>query len=227
MRAMPRLLVSLAVALAILSTTARAEDAKPAPAAAEGGELYAVFVTSRGKIGVKLLPAEAPNAVQSFVQLAKGQKAWTDPKTRKDVKERLYDGTLFHRVIPGFMIQGGDPLTRGEPVGRNYAGFGTGGPGFRLDDELKPGTTPFATPCQLAMANMGPNTNGSQFFITEVPTPHLNPRACAESRSGICGYVHLGAGVCGCERVAEIARAGNGQTRLEKVEITSKAPSCR
>ncbi len=100
-------------------------------------------------------------------------------------------------------------------------------PGVRFDDELKPGTTPFAVPCQLAMANSGPNTNGSQFFITEVATPHLNPRPCGESRSGVCGYVHFGQGVCGCERVAEIARAGNGQTRLEKVEITSKAPTCR
>jgi cyclophilin family peptidyl-prolyl cis-trans isomerase len=125
------------------------------------------------------------------------------------------------------MIQGGDPLTRGEPVGKNYAGFGTGGPGFRFDDELKAGTTPFALACQLAMANMGPNTNGSQFFLTEVPTPHLNPRPCRESPTGICGYVHFGDGVCGCERIAEIARAGNGQTRLERVEIVAKPPSCR
>ena len=204
-----------------------AAPAARAQASKAAGDQYAVFVTSRGKIGVKLLPGEAPNAVKNFVELAKGTKAWEDPKTRQQVKAPLYEGTLFHRVIPGFMIQGGDPLTKGEPIGKNYAGFGTGGPGFRFDDELKAGTTPFAVPCQLAMANMGPNTNGSQFFITEVPTPHLNPRACTESRSGVCGYVHFGQGVCGCEHVAEIARAGNGATRLEKIEISSKAPSCK
>ncbi len=224
---MNRTVLALAAALALLvSPAAHAQAAKPKPAAATGDQ-YAVFVTSRGKIGVKLLPAEAPNAVKNFVELAKGEKAWTDPKTRKEVRVPLYDGTLFHRVIPGFMVQGGDPLTRGEPVGRSYAGFGTGNPGFRFDDELRAGTTPFATPCQLAMANSGPNTNGSQFFITEVPTPHLNPRPCGDSRTGVCGYVHFGEGVCGCERVKEIAQAGNGQTRLDRVEITSKPPTCR
>jgi peptidylprolyl isomerase/peptidyl-prolyl cis-trans isomerase A (cyclophilin A) len=225
MRAMTRTLRSAALAAALLVVpAARAE----APKTKASGDQYAVFVTSRGKIGVKLLPAEAPTAVQNFVELATGKKPWRDPKTgQQQTKAPLYDGTLFHRVIPGFMIQGGDPLTRGEAVGKNYAGFGTGNPGFRFDDELKPGTTPFAVPCQLAMANSGPNTNGSQFFITEVPTPHLNPRPCGESRSGVCGYVHFGQGVCGCEHVAEIARAGNGQTKLEKVEITSSPPTCR
>ena len=219
---MNRTLPALALLSLLAAPVARAQASKAA-----AGDQYAVFVTSRGKIGVKLLPGEAPNAVKNFVELAKGTKAWEDPKTRQQVKAPLYEGTLFHRVIPGFMIQGGDPLTKGEPIGKNYAGFGTGGPGYRFDDELKAGTTPFAVPCQLAMANMGPNTNGSQFFITEVPTPHLNPRACTESRSGVCGYVHFGQGVCGCEHVAEIARAGNGATRLEKIEISSKAPSCK
>jgi peptidylprolyl isomerase/peptidyl-prolyl cis-trans isomerase A (cyclophilin A) len=218
---MNRTLSAVALLALLSAPVARAQASKAA------GDQYAVFVTSRGKIGVKLLPGEAPNAVKNFVELAKGGKAWQDPKTRQQVKAPLYEGTLFHRVIPGFMIQGGDPLTKGEPIGKNYAGFGTGGPGYRFDDELRAGTTPFAVPCQLAMANMGPNTNGSQFFITEVPTPHLNPRPCAESRAGVCGYVHLGQGVCGCEHVAEIARAGNGATRLEKVEITSKPPSCQ
>jgi peptidyl-prolyl cis-trans isomerase A (cyclophilin A) len=224
---MIRTLLSAAVAVSLAAApSVRAEGARPRPAVSSG-DLYAVFVTSRGKIGVKLLPGDAPNAVKNFVELAKGEKPWQDPKTKQPVRSPLYDGTLFHRVIPGFMIQGGDPLTRGEPVGKNYAGFGTGGPGFRFDDELKPGTMPFAVPCQLAMANMGPNTNGSQFFITEVSTPHLNPRPCRESQSGVCGYVRFGQGICGCERVAEIAKAGNGQTKLEKVEITSKSPSCR
>jgi peptidylprolyl isomerase/peptidyl-prolyl cis-trans isomerase A (cyclophilin A) len=215
---------TLAVALALCGTPSLAQAGKSPPGTT--GELYAVLVTSRGKIGVKLLPAEAPNAVKNFVELARGEKTWTDPRTGKAVKERLYDGTLFHRVIPGFMIQGGDPLTRGQPVGRNYAGYGTGGPGYRFPDELTAAPT-FRSPCQLAMANSGPNTNGSQFFVTEVPTPHLDARACAQSPSGLCGYVRFGQGVCGCERVAEIALAGNAQTRLEKVEIGSRPPSCR
>jgi peptidylprolyl isomerase/peptidyl-prolyl cis-trans isomerase A (cyclophilin A) len=215
------------IALLVLALAASPALAGPPPGAPAAQEdLYAVLVTSRGKIGVKLLPAEAPNAVKNFVELAKGEKTWTDPKSKRPVKARLYDGTLFHRVIPGFMIQGGDPLTRGEPVGRSYAGYGTGNPGYRFADELTFAPT-FTAPCQLAMANSGPNTNGSQFFITEVPTPHLNARACQQSPSGVCGYVRFGQGVCGCERVAEIARAGNAQTRLERVEITSKPPSCR
>ena len=224
---MNRTVLLLVAAIPLLSTPAAAADAASAKQKAADGDRYAVFVTSRGKIGVRLLPAEAPEAVKNFVELATGKKEWQDPKTGKGVRTPLYDGTLFHRVIPGFMIQGGDPLTRGEPLGRNYAGFGTGGPGYKFADEIQAGTAPFAMPCQLAMANSGPNTNGSQFFITEVPTPHLNPRRCMESPSGVCGYVHFGEGVCGCDRVAEIAKAGNGQTKLEKVEITSTKPSCR
>lgn len=197
-----------------------------------GADTYAVFQTSRGAIGVKLL-AKAPNAVKNFVELATGKKQWTDPATGQKVnKKPLYDGTLFHRVIPGFMIQGGDPLSRGAELGQlsTPAGrpFGTGDPGYRFEDELeKPPATPFATVCQLAMANSGPNTNGSQFFITEVPTPNLDPRACANAPSGTCGYVHFGVGVCGCERVAQIAKAGPGQTRLDKVVITTKLPTCK
>jgi peptidyl-prolyl cis-trans isomerase A (cyclophilin A) len=215
------------VLAASLTLCAARAGAAPPKAKRARGDLYAVLVTSRGKIGLKLLPGEAPNAVDNFVQLARGEKPWIDPRSRREVKERLYDGTLFHRVIPGFMIQGGDPLTRGEPIGRSFAGYGTGNPGFRFADELGTDPRPFAAPCQLAMANSGPNTNGSQFFVTEVPTPHLDPRACPQSPSGRCGYVRFGQGVCGCERVAEIARAGNAQTRLEKVEIASKRPTCR
>jgi len=205
-----------------------------APAApARAADTYAVFQTSRGPIGVKLLAGKAPNAVKNFVELAMGKKAWTDPATgQKQNKKPMYDGTLFHRVIPGFMIQGGDPLSRGAELGQSGLPggrpFGTGDPGYRFEDELeKPPATPFATPCQLAMANSGPNTNGSQFFITEVVTPHLNPRTCGNAPSGVCGYVHFGEGVCGCEKVAEIAKAGPGQTRLEKVLITTKPPTCK
>ena len=204
--------------------------AQQAPAQKGGGELYATFVTSRGKIGVRLLPDRAPRAVENFVSLAQGKKPFTDPETGAKASKPLYDGTLFHRVIPGFMIQGGDPLTRGAKDGetRSKSGrpFGTGDPGYRFDDELDASAKPFLTPCQLAMANSGPNTNGSQFFITEVATPHLNPRACS-APSGTCGYVHFGEGLCGCELVGQIARAGNSNTRLEKVVVSSRPPTCK
>jgi len=224
--------LSLSAALAALIVTspapARAQGQKPAGEKAS----YAVLETSRGKIGVRLLPQKAPKAVESFVGLATGKKAWTDPSNGQRVNQPLYDETLFHRVIPGFMIQGGDPLSRGAAVGQTAAPsgrpFGTGDPGFRFEDELEPaGAHPFATPCQLAMANSGPNTNGSQFFITEVKTPHLDPRSCAEGKNKVCGYVHFGEGVCGCDLVGQIARAGNGQTRLVKVTITAEAPTCK
>jgi len=179
-------------------------------------ELYATFVTSQGKIGVRLFPAEKPNAVKNFVDLAEGKKEWTDPRTGKKSKKPLYDGTVFHRVIEKFMIQGGDPL-----------GQGTGGPGYSIPDELTQSERYFDKPCQLAYANSGPNTNGSQFFITEVPTPHLNPRQCGQSPSGICGYVRFGEGVCGCDLVAKIAALGNDKTTLKKVEISSKKPTCK
>jgi len=214
--------------LAIAATLALAAG----PAAAE--DLYATFVTSAGKIGVKLLPAEAPRAVKNFVELAQGKKEWIDPKTGAKVKKPLYDGTLFHRVIPGFMIQGGDPLTQGAtegsqatPEGRR---FGTGGPGYKFDDELpKPPAKVFATPCQLAMANSGPDTNGSQFFITEgygASVPQLEPRLCVDAKGGVCGYTRFGTGVCGCALVGQIARTGNSKVRLEKVVIGNKPPTC-
>jgi peptidylprolyl isomerase/peptidyl-prolyl cis-trans isomerase A (cyclophilin A) len=208
----------LAPALAVAQAEKPAKDAKAAAPAkdAPAGPLYATFETSAGSIGVKLLPEGAPNGVANFVGLATGKKEWTDPKTGQKVKRPLYDGTVFHRVIPSFMIQGGDPL-----------GMGVGGPGYSFPDELKAGTKPFAQPCQLAYANSGPNTNGSQFFITEVPTPHLDPRPCGESKSGVCGYVHLGTGVCGCELVGKIARAGNSRTTLNRVVISSTPPTCK
>jgi peptidyl-prolyl cis-trans isomerase A (cyclophilin A) len=160
------------------------------------GDLYAVFQTSRGNIVVKLLEKEAPKTVANFVGLASGKQEWVDPRTGQKSKAKLYDGTVFHRVIPQFMIQGGDPL-----------GTGTGGPGYRFEDEFQSGRK-FDRPGLLAMANAGPNTNGSQFFITEVPTPHLN------NRHTIFGEV-----VKGQELVPQIARAGNAQTKLEHLEI--------
>ncbi len=178
-------------------------------------QLYATFQTSMGEIVVKLLPEKAPKTVENFVGLAEGTKEWTDPRSGAKQKKPLYDGTIFHRVIPEFMIQGGDPL-----------GTGTGGPGYKFGDEIGPDNR-FAKPGLLAMANAGPNTNGSQFFITEVPTPWLDPKSCGSAKSGVCGYVHFGEGVCGCELVPQIARAGNGQTKLEKVTITDQAPTCK
>ncbi len=179
--------------------------------------LTATFQTSLGEIVVKLLPEKAPKTVANFVELAEGTKEWKDPKSGQAVKRPLYDGTVFHRVIPDFMIQGGDPL-----------GTGTGGPGYRFEDEIGPDNR-FEKPGLLAMANAGPNTNGSQFFITEgagAAVPQLEPRPCG-SKSGVCGYTRFGIGVCGCERVGVIARAGSSQTRLEKVTITETPPTCR
>jgi len=190
---------------------AQKKDAKAAPK-----ELYATFVTSQGKIGCRLFPEQKPNAVKNFVELAEGKKEWTDPRTGQKSKKPLYDGTIFHRVIPNFMIQGGDPL-----------GQGVGGPGYAIPDELAADEHFFDQPCQLAYANSGPNSNGSQFFITEVPTLHLNPRQCPNSPSGLCGYVRFGEGVCGCDLVGKIARLGNGKTTLEKVVISSKKPTCQ
>jgi cyclophilin family peptidyl-prolyl cis-trans isomerase len=122
----------------------------------------AIFETTAGNITCTLFPEQAPLTVSNFIGLATGTKAWKDPKTGKMMHTPLYNGTIFHRVIPNFMIQGGDPI-----------GNGTGDPGFSFKDEFSPDLT-FDQPGRLAMANSGPNTNGSQFFITEVPTPHLN-----------------------------------------------------
>jgi peptidyl-prolyl cis-trans isomerase A (cyclophilin A) len=124
--------------------------------------LYATFNTSEGTIVVRLFEKEAPITVANFVELAEGKREWTHPITRQKSKEKLYDGTIFHRVIPNFMIQGGDP-----------AGTGFGGPGYQFADETKGSPYKFDAPGKLAMANAGPGTNGSQFFITVAPTPWL------------------------------------------------------
>jgi peptidyl-prolyl cis-trans isomerase A (cyclophilin A) len=123
---------------------------------------YAVFNTTEGKITVRLFETEAPVTVANFIALAEGAKEWTHPTTRAKSSSKLYDGTIFHRVIPDFMIQGGDP-----------AGNGMGGPGYRFEDETKGSPHKFDTPGKLAMANSGPNTNGCQFFITVAPTGWL------------------------------------------------------
>ena len=125
---------------------------------------YAVFETSEGKITCQLFPEQAPVTVENFVGLAQGAKEFTDPATRQQVNRPFYDGLIFHRVIPNFMIQGGCPL-----------GSGTGGPGYQFKDEFVKNLR-HDRPGILSMANAGPNTNGSQFFITHVPTPWLDQK---------------------------------------------------
>lgn len=122
----------------------------------------ATIHTNLGDINLILFPDHAPKTVKNFVGLAEGTQEWTHPTLRAKTTAPLYDGTIFHRVIPNFMIQGGDP-----------AGNGTGGPGYRFADEPHPELV-FDKPYLLAMANAGPNTNGSQFFITVAPTTWLN-----------------------------------------------------
>jgi peptidyl-prolyl cis-trans isomerase A (cyclophilin A) len=125
---------------------------------------YATFDTTEGSFTVRLFDKEAPTTVANFVGLAEGTKDWKDPATGEKKKAPYYDGTIFHRVIEGFMIQGGDPL-----------GQGTGGPGYTFGDEFHPSRRHDRAGI-LSMANAGPNTNGSQFFITLGPTPHLDNR---------------------------------------------------
>jgi peptidyl-prolyl cis-trans isomerase A (cyclophilin A) len=123
---------------------------------------YALFNTSEGNVVCRLFETEAPKTVKNFIELAEGKKAWQDRVSGKKGSGPLYNGTIFHRVIPNFMIQGGDP-----------SGSGMGGPGYQFEDETKGSPHKFDQAGKLAMANSGPNTNGSQFFITVAPTPWL------------------------------------------------------
>jgi len=149
-----------------LFSVSQTADSKPAPAkkpAAHAAEPTAVIDTTAGKLTCVLFPDKAPIGVANFVGLSKGTKVWTDPVSgKKKTGVPLYDGTIFHRVIPEFMIQGGDPK-----------GDGTGDPGYKFKNETSPDLL-FDRPGRLAYANAGPDTNGSQFFITEVPYPSLN-----------------------------------------------------
>jgi peptidyl-prolyl cis-trans isomerase A (cyclophilin A) len=145
---------------------------------------------------VRLFEDRAPKTVANFVGLAEGTKTWTDPRDGQGKNERFYDGLTFHRVIPQFMIQGGCPL-----------GTGTGGPGYRFEDEFDRGVN-FDRPGLLAMANSGPNTNGSQFFITEVPTPHLNQK-----------HTIFGEVTSGMDVVQNIARTPKGPRDNPKTPV--------
>lgn len=132
------------------------KDLKP------GEKLYAIFDTNMGTIKAELFWEKAPNTVRNFVELAEGTKEWQHPATQEKSKKPLYNNTIFHRIINGFMIQGGDPI-----------GKGIGGPGYKFKDEFHPDLRHNKIGI-LSMANAGPNTNGSQFFITLAPTPHLD-----------------------------------------------------
>ncbi len=182
-------LLLLAIVLALAAAGDLLAQAKRSPG------VYATFHTSMGNIVCKLYEKETPKTVANFIGLATGTKEWTHPATNAKKKEPLYTGTIFHRVIPSFMIQGGDPM-----------GNGSGNPGYTFEDEIL-STLNFDRPGRLAMANRGPNTNGSQFFITEVPTTHLN------GKHTIFGQV-----VSGQDLVAKIARAKD-KVKLEKVTI--------
>jgi peptidyl-prolyl cis-trans isomerase A (cyclophilin A) len=191
---------AIAIALTVALTTPAGAQAPAGKDKKMTSPMYATFKTSVGDIVVKLLPEKAPKTVENFVALAEGTKEWKDPRSGQSVKKPLYDGTMFHRVIPQFMIQGGDPL-----------GNGTGGPGYKFEDEIGPDNK-FSKPGLLAMANSGPNTNGSQFFITEVPTPWLDR-----------GHTIFGEVVKGFDLVPKITAAGNSKVKLEKVVITRGA----
>ncbi len=154
--------IALLAGLGLLLSTGLATAGEKEKSVAE--PLYATLKTGMGVIVIRLFEDKAPKTVENFVGLATGTKEWTDPKTGQRVRRPLYNGTIFHRVIPGFMIQGGDPLGRG-----------TGGPGYRFADEFHPDLR-HNKAGMLSMANAGPNTNGSQFFITLAPTPHLDNR---------------------------------------------------
>ena len=176
------------------------------------GQLYARFKTTQGTIVVKLEEQRAPKTVASFVGLATGAIDWKDPVTRKSMKGTpLYDGVRFHRVIPGFMVQVGDPLSRDK---EQAARWGTGGPGYTYGDEIHRELKHEGAGV-LSMANAGPGTNGSQFFITEGATPHL------DGRHTVFGRVVVGQDVV--KRIANVKRNPRDcpleDQLIEKVEL--------
>ena len=161
---------------------------------------YAVLETSQGNIVCRLFEKEAPNTVANFIGLAEGTKEFSDPRSGQKTKKPFFDGLTFHRVIPNFMIQGGCP-----------EGSGRGGPGYKFADEFHP-SLKHAKPGMLSMANAGPNTNGSQFFVTVAPTPHL------DNRHAIFGEVVEGYDVV--EKISKAPR--NSQDRPNKeIKINS------
>jgi peptidyl-prolyl cis-trans isomerase A (cyclophilin A) len=172
-----------------------------------GASIMATIDTTQGTLHCTLFPERAPMTVANFIGLATGQKPWIDPKTGKVVKGKpFYDGLIFHRVIPNFMIQGGDPL-----------GLGTGGPGYQFADEVHPDLVNRAG--TLAMANAGPRTNGSQFFINEVRSPHLDNR---HTVFGQCKEVDV------ISKIANVQRESNDRptvaVKIKRVTFAKAAP---
>ena len=163
--------------------------------------INAHFTTSEGNFTIRLFDQETPNTVANFVGLAEGTKEWTDPKTGQKVKRPYYDGLIFHRVIDGFMIQGGDPL-----------GTGTGGPGYKFGDEFHPKLR-HSKPGILSMANAGPGTNGSQFFITLAATPWL------DNKHSVFGEVVSGMDVI--QKIGSVATSKPGDRPLKPITVQS------
>ncbi len=207
MKSLKRLLLSVVVASSV-PFSSFAEPKKETLTMPKEKPMYASFETSLGNFTIQLFPQDAPKTVENFVGLATGTKEFVDPKTGQKTKRPLYDGLVFHRVIPDFMIQGGDPL-----------GNGTGGPGYQFADEFNSGRT-FNKVGILAMANAGPNTNGSQFFITTAKTPWL------DNRHTIFGEVIQGYDVV--EKISHVAKDGNDRPLtpvvIKRVTIGEKAP---
>jgi peptidyl-prolyl cis-trans isomerase A (cyclophilin A) len=163
--------------------------------------LQARFTTTEGTFTIRLFDQDAPNTVANFVGLAEGTKEWTDPKAGQKVKRPYYDGLIFHRVIDGFMIQGGDPL-----------GTGTGGPGYKFADEFSPKLR-HSKAGILSMANSGPNSNGGQFFITLAPTPWL------DNKHSVFGEVVEGMDVV--QKIGRAATSKPGDRPLKPIAIQS------
>ena len=161
--------------------------------------VYAEFVTSEGNFTVRLFEDETPRTVENFIGLAEGTKEWTDPRSNRKVRKPYYDDVIFHRVIDGFMIQGGDPL-----------GQGIGGPGYTFADEFHPRLRHNKAGI-LSMANRGPNTNGGQFFITLGPTPHLDDR-----------HTVFGEVVDGMDVVTKIGRTPTGDRDRPLTDVIIK-----
>ena len=163
--------------------------------------MMAHFTTSEGNFTARLFDVEVPKTVANFAGLAEGTIEWTDPRTGKKTKEPYYNGTVFHRVIAAFMIQGGDPL-----------GQGTGGPGYKFADEFSPKLR-HSKPGILSMANSGPNTNGGQFFITLVPTPWL------DNKHSVFGEITEGMDVV--NKIGKTATSKPGDRPLKPITINS------
>jgi len=163
--------------------------------------MLAHFTTSEGNFTARLFDVEVPKTVANFAGLAEGTIEWTDPRTGKKTKEPYYNGTVFHRVIADFMIQGGDPL-----------GQGTGGPGYKFADEFSPKLR-HSKPGILSMANSGPNTNGGQFFITLVPTPHL------DNKHSVFGEITEGMDVV--NKIGKTATSKPGDRPVKPITINS------